>query len=99
MKLAIIALSIVLSGCASMEAGIRCTENEAQALTAENQRLMILRSEIVEHMEGRPFGGMVFSNLSHREMVGAYQKGYNESLRALEHHSKRYNELCAGKPV
>lgn len=85
--------ALTITGCSTIKPP--CTENERQAILREDARLQERKKVIEGYANGtKEIPGEIMSALTREELVGAYARGFNESLDILVARSQAFNKHC-----
>lgn len=88
----------LLTGCASLDKSITCTETNHQLLIEENARLVENEKELKEYQAGKKIPGENFTLFPSREaLLQALIANYNQRYDSLVYNANHYNELCVRK--
>jgi type IV pilus biogenesis protein CpaD/CtpE len=92
------ALIALLTGCASLDKAITCSEGNRQALIEQNARMVKTQKELESYKAGAKIPGQDVTLFPSREaLLAALIENYNQHYDTLVYHVNDYNNLCVNK--
>ena len=89
-----VAVTVLLSGCSSIQKASICNEDYRQSLVSWNDRLVERKPVIDGYLNGEPIPWERESALNRTQLETAYASGYNRSLEELQRRAAEFNRLC-----
>lgn len=88
----------LMTGCASVDKSLTCTEGNRQVLVERNARMVETQKELESYKAGSKIPGQDFTLFSSRDqLLAALIADYNKHYDFLVYEVKHYNELCVTK--
>lgn len=98
LKMSALAISIVvMTGCAQFQKSVICTQEEHDAIVADNNDLLERKKVIEGYLAGGPIPWEFNSALTRKELESAYAAAYNRAVDNLVLRSEKFNRLCVNK--
>lgn len=92
------ALVALLTGCASLDKSMTCTEGNRQMLVDTNERMVKTQKDLERYKAGEKIPGQETTLFPSREsLLAALIQNYNQHYDMLVSDVKHYNELCVSK--
>lgn len=101
MKFKSLLLSLIiatLSGCASLDRSMTCSEGNREILVQTNARMVETQKDLERYRAGDKIPGQEYTLFHSREaLLAALIENYNRHFDQLVSDVKHYNELCVTK--